>query len=329
MLAFFRTNQLLANIFLLPYVVVLHLYPFIFPEPSPIEFQNGIFSIWVLKWLAGEPFWANIFAILLLFSQAVMINILVIENRLAREISLFPGLFYILLASCIPEFLYLNPLLLANTFYILSLYALCSVYKKTVVASSILNAGFWIGIASLFYFSYISLIFLGFLGLNILRAFKIKERLMLLSGVFIPLFLLGIYFFWINQLTYYFQQQFFLRFNWVELINTLSEFDYLKVGFFALLLLVAFLSYGQYTFKVNIQVQKKVHILYWALIFFFLSLAFAPNAGVCNLLFLTIPLGILLSLNFIYLKKGSAETIHIILWASILIMQYKSWFSIG
>lgn len=325
MLALFRTNQLLANVFLLPYVVLLHLYLFIFPEQSPQVFENGILSSWVFQWFSSIPFWSNIFTIFLLFVQGIMINVIVIEHRLSREINLFPGLFYILLASSIPDFLQLSPFLLANTFYILSLSALFSVYKKSEVASHILNAGIWIGIASLFYFSYISLIFLAFIGLTILRAFKIKERLMFLSGVFVPFFLFGIYFFWTDRLGLYLQQ-FYFRLNWGELLTTFEDFDYLKLVFFLLLILVAFLSYGQYTFKQNIQAQKNINILNAALAAFLLSLAFSEYSGVLNLLFLTVPLGILISFNFSYLKKSSAGTIHFILLVSILLFQYKSWF---
>lgn len=329
MLTLFRTNQSLANIFLLPYVVLLHLHLFIFPGTNPTVYEHGLLSSWVAKWLQDIPFWANITTILLLFVQAIMINSLVIKNRLSREISLFPGLFYVLLASFIPEFLQINPPLLANTFFILSLSSLLAVYKKPVAASLILNTGIWIGIASLFYFPYIILGILGLIGLNILRAFKLRERLMLLSGVFIPFFLFGVYFFWTDQLSSFMEQQFFFRLKWHPLIEGFHGIDYIKLGIFGLILLVTFLSYGQYTQKQNIQVQKKINILYWATVLFFGSLAFTAYTGLMNLLYLTIPLSMLLSLNFIYMKKRSAETIHIILLASILYLQYKSWFIVG
>lgn len=329
LLVFYRTNQLLANIFLLPYVVVLHLHLFVFPASSPTTFENGVLSLWVFQWLSSNHLWSSILSILLLFVQGVIINAIVINHRLAKQISLFPGLFYILLASSIPEFLPLSPLLLANTFFILSLGALLSVYKKNEVASAILNAGIWTGLASLFYFSYISLIFLGFTGLNILRAFKIRERLMLLSGVFVPLFLVGLYFYWNDQLGNYLQQQFYFRLNWKAYLAISGNDDILKLIFFALVLIAVFLSYGLYTSKQNIQVQKKINILFWAIIFFVFSLAFSQQSGLINLLFLTVPLGILLSFNFLSLKNRNAEVIHLILFASVLFFQYKSWFFSG
>lgn len=233
MLAFFRTNQLLANIFLLPYVVLLHLHLFIYPgKTTLIDYDQGILSSWIIGWIGQNVMWNNIASVLLLFLQAIMINLLVINNRLSREISLFPGLFYILIASSIPSFLPLSPLIIANTFFIACLISLFSVYKKPIVASTILNAGIWIGLASLAYFSYFSLFILGLIGLNILRAFKIRERLMLLSGVFIPFFLLGVYFFWEGQLAFYLNRAFYFRLNWNEFIMGLEDFNYLKIGFF-------------------------------------------------------------------------------------------------
>lgn len=330
MLALFRTNQLLANVFLLPYVVLLHLHLFVNPEKTIITpFDNGMLSSWVLDWLPPNTIWSNVTCILLLFLQGVLLNVLVINNRLSREISLFPGLFYVLLASSIPIFLPLSPLLIANTFFILFLISLLSVYKKPEAASTLLNVGIWIGVASLFYFSYISLLFVGLVGLNILRALKLKERLMLLSGVVIPFFLLGVYFFWEDQLPYYFDQEFHFQLNWNGFLDNLNNLDFLKIGLFAILSIVALLSFGQYTSKQNIQVQKKINILFWTFPAFLLSLLFSPVPSLINLLFLTVPLGILLSFNMINIKRGSAETIHLIMLVMVLYLQYKSWFIVG
>lgn len=324
MLDLFRTNQLLFSILLLFYAAVLHIAVFVVPsdwQPT----SHGYLSKAVYEWIGYAGTVPNIVVILLLSLHATILNAMVANNRLDDIVTLFPGLFYILFASAIPSFLYLSPLHLANTFYIIALYELFKVYKKPSAADNIFNVGFWVAVGSLFYFSYAIFILVGMIGLNILRAFSLQERLMILCGALVPYVLVGVYAFWVDEWAIFLQQQFvnnvgFLSFQVEPGIETI-----LKIVFVDLFLLVAIFSYGLYQLKKNIQVQKKISVLYWGLLCAGLTLIFQAGIRSEHLLTLAVPLGIMISINFTSVSKRWAEILHLLIVLVVLIFQYQQY----
>jgi len=99
----------------------------------------------------------------------------------------------------------------------------------------------------------------------------------------------------------------------------------LKVVFVDLFLLVAIFSYGLYHFKKNIQVQKKITVLYWGLLCAGLTLIFQAGIRSDHLLILAVPLGIMISINFTSLSRRWAETLHLLIVIVILIFQYQQY----
>lgn len=322
MLALFRTNQLVLSVLLIFYVAGLHIAGFVFPETTANS-NPGILSEWLMTWAGEGSLLSKVFVILLLFLQGILLNIIVASNRLTTEVSLYPGLFYILIASSLPDFQHLSPLHLANTFYIIVIMELMSTYKKSSAADRIFNAGFWAAVASFFYFSYIIFLFLVFIALNVLRAFNIKERLMFIIGAIVPYILLGVYFLWNDQFDFFIQAQFFDNINVLDFKGILSRFSYVKLAIFALLLLIILFSYGSYTFKRNIQVQKKISILYWGMFIALFSIFFQAGIRLDHLLILTVPIGVLLSINFSLMKKNTAELLHLLLLVFVILLQLQ------
>ena len=327
MLALFRTNQLFLSVLLIFYVAGLHIAAFIFPANTAIS-SPGVLSVFLMDWIGTEGLTAELVTIGLLVFQAVLINIVVATNRLTAEVNLFPGLFYLLVASLIPEFIHFSPLHLANTFYIIVLMELMSTYKKPSAPDRIFNAGFWTAIASFFYFSYYLLLVLVFVALNVLRAFNMREQLIFIIGAIVPHILLGVYFFWYGQLDFFIQKQFVENISFLQLPTLNGYLDYLKIAFLGMLVLVCMLSYGNYTFRQNIQVQKKITILFWGLFISIFSIFFQAGMMLDHLLILAVPLGILLSFNFTKMSNQGAEVFHLLLLTVILLLQFLPYFSI-
>ncbi|MBK7410278.1 MAG: hypothetical protein IPJ40_20805 [Saprospirales bacterium] len=110
----------------------------------------------------GIEGWSSIYlhvsSMLLVFFQAILIVVMVNGNRINNESNLLPGVFYCLFASMVPEFMYPSPVLMGNTFLLLALLELMGVYKIPIASGRLYNVGFWISVASLFYFSNIGLL---------------------------------------------------------------------------------------------------------------------------------------------------------------------------
>lgn len=326
MLNIFRTNQLIVNILLLFYAGVLHLSAILWPDVDWTAPQHGALADWVYQWVGSTGLWAEIAATLLVFAQAVILNIFFSNNRITRDYTLFPGLFYILIASAIPEFLHLSPLLLANTFYLLAYKELFDTYRRPSAAAAIFNSGFWLGVAGLFYFSFLGFLLWGFVGLNIMRAFRIRERFMLLIGLLVPFILMGAYQFYVDQWDGWIQSQFVDSFSWLDFQKLSSNLLMIKLGLLGLLLLVLLLGYSSASGRRTIDVQKKVDLMYWGLLFGGLTLLIQSGITIEHALILAVPMGMLLSIVFVELSSRWAEAWHILLVAAVLFFQYHAFF---
>ena len=322
MLALFRTNQFMANILLLLYAVIVRGSAFLQSDTAVLS-QPGIFSKLLYQWIPPDSMEGFVAATILIFIQAVIINLLVGKNRIANEISLLPGMFYVLLSSAFSDFLYLSPLILANTFYIIVLMELFSTYRKYSAAGAIFNIGLWAGVASLFYSSYLFLFVLGMAGLSIFRSFKLKEQLMAISGLLTPYILTGTCFFLMDNFSEFWQEQMKSNFGFFDLKGTPDLIFYIKMGLTGLMLLTFIFSYNNYTKKKNIQQQKYINVLFTGLLLSALSFLFQANIHLEHLLILVPAGGILLSFNFQNARPPIAESIHLLLLIGLLVLQFS------
>ncbi|MBK8704590.1 MAG: hypothetical protein IPN33_13975 [Saprospiraceae bacterium] len=323
MLRLFRTNQMLFGLLLVFYAAALR-SPVFFIEMPNTSGHFGIAGDFMGIAKLADHQWFHILSIPILLIHAIAINFMVAEHRLAREVNLFPGLVYILITSSLPEFIPLSAPLLANTFLIIAIWIAMTTYKVPSCADRIFNIGFWVATASLVYFSHIVFIFLGVAGLNIMRSFNIRERLMLFSGVFVPYFLLGVYYFWNGELSEFLQRQFVAQFDFLSFDTAYYWGAYIGWAVMGGLLLVVLFNSGNYLLKTQIQVQKKINLLFWALLIAALSLLVQQQIGVAHLLILAVPLSVLISFNFTMLKPRIAEAVHLVAVAIVLVYQFRS-----
>jgi hypothetical protein len=287
---------------------------------------QGILSEWVYGWVGSQQLVSHVLAILLLLVQGFLVNVLTINHRLSNEITLFSGVFYVLVSCALPDFLYLSPVLIGNTFLLLALLDLFETYKNPACADKIFNAGFWIGLASLFYFPFLFFFIMLVAALNILRAFNVREQLMSLAGVLIPYLLVGLYFFWFNQFDVFLEKQFVRNMDFLDIGGLFSGgVQYLKLGIFVLLVIFALINNSFFLIKKNIQVQKKISILFWALAAAGVGLFFQKGLTFEHFLLFAAPMGIFLAFSFNQMKPHWAESIHLLMLVGVLALQFTSW----
>ena len=320
MLFLFRTNQIIFNLFLLIYIIILRSSYFFRPMPRDVS-NDGILSVLIKNALDSNRMVEGGLVILLLFIQAVLINNLAIKHRLYNETTLLPGLFYVLLMSTLQDFFPLTAILLGNLFLIVVLDELMSTYKQANCAGAIFNAGFWVGIASLFYSSFSFFFLLLLLGLSLLRAFKLKERLVLLVGFIVPFLFVSAYFFWNNKFLEYWHTYFLSHFHFLN-------FQYNRSGIFLakLALLVVFFLLGffnNYKFDKAIQTRNYVNIIYMTLFISGLTFLFQPNVTILHFLIIMVPLSFLVTARFLSFNSSVAEFVHTILLIAVLFFQYR------
>lgn len=291
-------------------------------SPSGEGLMGGV----LYEWIGSQTLTAHIIAILLLVAQGFLINSIVIENRLSNEVNLFPGVFYVLVCCLLPDFLYLSPVLIGNTFILIALVELFSTYKSPSCADRIFNVGFWTGVASLFYVPFIFYFILINAGLNILRAFNLKERLMVIIGLLVPFFLVGLYFFAIDRLDFFWENQFGSNISFLSVEGDIGGWNgYVKALLFLALILFVVVNNSSYLTKRNIQAQKKISILYWVMISGLLGAAFQKNLALEHFILLAPALGVFLAFTFTELKRQWAESIHFLIFLTALALQLIPW----
>jgi len=165
--------------------------PAFISETNWTPLARSPFSDLVYNAIGYTSITAHIVGTILIFFQAIIINSMMNSNRITKESSLFPGLLFVLLQTLIPDFNYLSPAMMANTFLVMALWNISTSYKKTGKSGEIFNTGIFIGIAMLFDISYFVFLVCGFVGFLIVRSFRFIERIQYLIGFFIPIFLGG------------------------------------------------------------------------------------------------------------------------------------------
>lgn len=322
MLQIFRTNSPIAAILLLVYIFILRLHEFIIPtawQPTNPNFFSEI----VYDWVGTDGLLPSLVALFLVFIQAFMLNQIVLNNKMRRTATYFPAVAYVLVASAIPEFLELHPLHFANTFFIIAISELFKSYRKYEAASELFNIGFCVAVGSMFYFSMNVFIIFAILGLTIIRSFNIRELTIIFIGFVVPFFLAGTYLLWNDSFdefrsiwaNFYF---FDFNFDW----NTAT---YMELGLLLFIVLLSLINFQSFYYKTNIQVQKYINMVYWALFIGFFSFVYQGNITTGHLLILAPPLAIFLAFSLLKIKNVAvAEFLHLTLLLIVLILQYRS-----
>jgi hypothetical protein len=302
---------------------LLRAYSFIFPEPyHPIA--QGIFAKWFQD-LIGEQGYTHIWlAILLVFIQALLLNLLCLRFRMSEENNLFPGLFYILLTSSAPDFMVLSPVLIANGFVLLALWNLFSIYRKTDVAANIFNVGMWLAVASLFHFSYILFFIVGIIGISILRALKVAEILTLWMGFLVPFICADFWCFFTNHTSDFWELGFVRNVKFLDFASPNTWLNYSERLYFGILIAISIASVNIYATRKTIQAQKYQTILYCILLFSAITLLFQANLGIEQLLLTTIPLAVFVSYNIQNMSSTVAEATHLLWVLLVLFVQYRN-----
>jgi hypothetical protein len=148
-LEFFRKNLFINSLLLLPFCLLIRIKGVIKPIPYNFvsERESSIFNN--LMELVSSNWVQGLLASLIVYMQALIINRLCIKHRIAKEMTLIPGLVYITISAVIPDLLSLSPMLIGSTFIIIAVHLLFNTYNSVAAASDIFSAGFLIGLARL------------------------------------------------------------------------------------------------------------------------------------------------------------------------------------
>ncbi|MEM9835056.1 MAG: hypothetical protein AAF828_01060 [Bacteroidota bacterium] len=319
MLQFFRSNQLYAGLLLIFYALFLHLPAWWQATGSinGVDQSAGVFGQWLNKLLLASPSLNILVPVLILYITGIVANRLASSERLSRKITQFPGLFIILIGSLYPAVMGVHSTQIANLFLLISIIASFQLYQSSKTAIPAFNAGFWLGIASLFNATYPVFLLLLFVAAASLNTLSLKMIFRILAGFICPLWLVGSGYFLSDQYAYFIEAH-ALK---VQLPAFQIEYWWNIAGISLLSGILGFVIFKQdsNTKLLNIEGRKKINILYWWLFITNLLLLVVGPVDSTFAQVLAIPAGILLSLPFSRSGRAAGEAGHLLIFSLALI----------
>ncbi len=325
MLALFRNNESFTVFLLVAYIAALRL-PAILGWITPESRESGGEG-WLYERLLANveinPVLSASLTAVLVFIQAIGINRLADKYRMMEERTWLPGMLYGLAASCIPDFLFLSPALVATTFLPVALWRIFSVYRRPLVFSTVFDTAVWLTVAIFIYPPALWFLLIGYLSFFSLRSFSVREQMVYWAGVVVVLIISQTALYWFDLTE---------QFWHLQLKNTISKPILhipddtqlsLSIGFVALLLLIVTLGFNIYYYRRIIQVKKYINILYWFLLVGTFSAFFHPGATLDGFLLCMPTAGIFLGYLFQYSRNNPLmELFHLALFATVFVIQF-------
>lgn len=322
MVSLFKSNNPGIVVFYLLYIIGFRLCFFFAPFDAGFVFNHhepvSNFLFPALQRLPFNPLATlAVLSGLLQFVQALLVNLVVNENKMTTRKTYLGGLAFILFSSFFKESLLLTPASLALTFVILSSAALFRLARKEKDYGSVFDAGMFSTLAVLIYFPTVVVLLFVFIAMATVRTFRYREWTALLLGLLSPLFL---------TFTFSFVTDIplpgFLPQGWLPGLH-FKAFDWVSSGVYLVCCIAPLLLIPVVIQSSLIQVRKFVTLLSVLLVLLLVSFSLQQNTGLEYFILLAYPPAVFSTMILSQLKNPIvAEVIHIILILLVLTGQY-------
>ena len=154
---------------------------------------------WAVDVLAGRSFLAyRLTAMGLLLLQALLLNITLNRHNVYASKNYLPALLYLILGSLSFEFNMLTPLLIGNTFIILSLPYIITLSREGFDNNRLFVGGFMLGLAAMSYLPLALFLLIGIFAVVFFASSTFRSMLLMLCGFVFPYAVLMTYYLYTN-----------------------------------------------------------------------------------------------------------------------------------
>jgi len=245
----------------------------------------------------GIPWIGVLVAFAIVFISALLLNYILIKNSLTDKNSLVPALVLIVFYGHSISYLALNPVIVAGFFMILALNNILSVYTEEQSYEMVFNAGFFISLASFFYFPAIYLLVFVWFSFIIFSLYQWREWVISVIGLITPYLFLWVWFFWndeldVAMLSY---QSFFSQFSGFKYTFPEGFLNVVILFLIVLLLLWALFNVLVRLDEKPITIRKRYWAVFWMFIITFVNLFIAGDFFDSTIFLLMIPSAIFMS----------------------------------
>jgi hypothetical protein len=315
---FFNTNNPL--ILILIFVIGILFWINVFISPFAIPDSSDIFPLYNLTCfiLKGQNHLNEVLAFLLVFTEGLLINLIINRNKLFSSSTYLPAMLFILLMSAVKHLQILTPSLIAILFVILAIKQMFDIYDKEKAYSQIFKIGFFISVASLFYLPSLFLVVLVFISFIIFKIFKWREWFIFLIGLITPYLYIAVYWFWNDKLIES-VSEYSNYFNTIGFgIHKFNTGIYVIMTISGILTLLSISKILNEMREKLIKIRLSFYVIIWFLIITLFIIFFGNIKQAYFFQFIFIPLSILLSNYIQHIRKDYLR--DIIFAVSLLIV---------
>jgi len=175
-----------------------HMYRDVYDHTAPLS----ALVFWLLDLIAGRSFLAyRLTALGLLLLQALLLNSTLLRHQVYPSKNYLPALVYLVLGSLSFEFNMLTPLLIGNTFVILSLPYIVTLSREGYENNRLFVGGFMLGLAALCYLPLALFLVMGLLAVVFFASHTFRSSLLMLCGFLFPYAVLITYYLYTDTTT--------------------------------------------------------------------------------------------------------------------------------
>lgn len=327
MLNFFKHSNISQQIAVVVIALVLWLPAFITKSAFiPSEFQTPLYNV-IVSLLDFSPFLLNALAFLVYLLSVFLFNSVLSANRLVSKYSTTGAFSFVVMMCCSPELHSCYPFIFACPFILMAMHTLFLIYQTDAPENYMMNIGYFIGIASLFYYPSAFLILWVLLSFLIFKFKEMRYVLIPIAGFLIInalllgiSFLLGDYDMLIDSYS-----QFFRNITFSAEMTSMNKMFLIVSGILFLFTLLR--TTGSSGSDKGTNVRKRIGVSFllslFAIVIFFMQKPLMNNA----LIFMTFAMFYAIALSDVR-KSKIANVIMIVFLTFVILNQYLPLFGI-
>lgn len=322
MIKFFRNSYLVQYVTIALLLIALWIPSFITGNVDPTlrspvtplyNLLADLFDFW--------PPFMLIFAMLLMAFETVFFNSILTSNQVIGKVNTLGAVVFLLMMNLVPVQTTFYPFLLSSVFLLMYIHTLFAIYQTPRPELYLLNAGFYLSFATMFWFPSLLMVVWGVVALSIIHKGSIRLHLISFIGLLFPYFILfSIHFLKGDLLTAW--QAYVDYFTGLRLC--VEGFNWMKMVMLAFMLLVLFIPMLMphlYSLERSVAVRTKIAMTFNLMLMGILLLFIGDEPMQSGVLF--IALSILYAYYMAYLDKLKwANITFIVLMLAVLASHY-------
>lgn len=185
------------TVFFLPLILLVFGLKSFF-NPSPIIDSPSYLFTKIDLLFSTMPYLKLVLGLIVISLMAIYINKVFNNNGFYQTENSLPSLLFVIMVGAWTGFHFFSPIYLTLFFLLIGLNRVLKVYHQKVILSEVFDAGFFLGLAALFYYPTALFILSIWIYISMNRAFNFREYFLPLIGLALPFFFLSVFYFYVD-----------------------------------------------------------------------------------------------------------------------------------